>query len=124
MRYVVTDWVIDRLIDVHCGLEDAVHLHLFPIKMRSILAGSEKFQLCCVAFLLQVGCSPHMQFFLCSLYAPACTLLETPMPPCRSFCERVVNDCEALLNAFALQWPDSVNCDRFPSSGLCVGLTE
>uniref|UniRef100_A0A8C4N8T4 Frizzled class receptor 2 n=1 Tax=Eptatretus burgeri TaxID=7764 RepID=A0A8C4N8T4_EPTBU len=38
--------------------------------------------------LVKVQCSPELKFFLCSMYAPVCTVLEEAIPPCRSLCER------------------------------------
>lgn len=37
--------------------------------------------------LVKVHCSPDLQFFLCSMYAPVCTILEKAIPPCRSLCQ-------------------------------------
>ena len=34
--------------------------------------------------LVKVQCSAHLQMFLCAVYAPVCTILEYPLPPCRS----------------------------------------
>ena len=33
--------------------------------------------------LVKVECSPHLHIFLCTVYAPVCTILEEPLPPCR-----------------------------------------
>uniref|UniRef100_A0A673BVN2 Frizzled class receptor 1 n=1 Tax=Sphaeramia orbicularis TaxID=375764 RepID=A0A673BVN2_9TELE len=69
-------------------------------------------------------CSPDLKFFLCSMYAPVCTVLEQALPPCRSLCERARQGCEALMNKFGFQWPDSLACESFPVHGageLCVG---
>uniref|UniRef100_A0A3Q3AYN6 Frizzled class receptor 1 n=1 Tax=Kryptolebias marmoratus TaxID=37003 RepID=A0A3Q3AYN6_KRYMA len=74
--------------------------------------------------LVKVQCSPDLKFFLCSMYAPVCTVLEQALPPCRSLCERARQGCEALMNKFGFQWPDSLACEKFPVHGageLCVG---
>ncbi|KAL3060807.1 hypothetical protein OYC64_015198 [Pagothenia borchgrevinki] len=74
--------------------------------------------------LVKVQCSPDLKFFLCSMYAPVCTVLEQALPPCRSLCERARQGCEALMNKFGFQWPDSLACETFPVHGageLCVG---
>ncbi|XP_020355912.1 frizzled-1-like isoform X1 [Oncorhynchus kisutch] len=74
--------------------------------------------------LVKVQCSPDLKFFLCSMYAPVCTVLEQALPPCRSLCERARQGCEALMNKFGFQWPDSLACESFPVHGageLCVG---
>ncbi|XP_063242236.1 frizzled-2 [Bacillus rossius redtenbacheri] len=73
--------------------------------------------------LVKVKCSPDLQFFLCSIYAPVCTILDRPLPPCRSLCLSSRLGCEALMNKFGFPWPDDLDCDKFPETGqdLCVG---
>ncbi|XP_030056007.1 frizzled-1 [Microcaecilia unicolor] len=74
--------------------------------------------------LVKVQCSAELKFFLCSMYAPVCTVLEQALPPCRSLCERARQGCEALMNKFGFQWPESLKCEKFPVHGageLCVG---
>uniref|UniRef100_A0A8D0C523 Frizzled-1 n=1 Tax=Salvator merianae TaxID=96440 RepID=A0A8D0C523_SALMN len=74
--------------------------------------------------LVKVQCSAELKFFLCSMYAPVCTVLEQALPPCRSLCERARQGCEALMNKFGFQWPDALRCEKFPVHGageLCVG---
>ncbi|XP_060639135.2 frizzled-7 [Anolis sagrei] len=74
--------------------------------------------------LVKVQCSPELRFFLCSMYAPVCTVLEQAIPPCRSLCERARHGCEALMNKFGFQWPERLRCENFPVHGageICVG---
>ena len=73
--------------------------------------------------LVTVRCSDDVAFFLCSVYAPVCTALQTPLPPCRSLCKSVKQGCEPFLNSFGFTWPESLACDRFPEvgKGICVG---
>eukprot|EP00062_Callorhinchus_milii_P006431 gi/632946966/ref/XP_007888822.1/ PREDICTED: frizzled-7 [Callorhinchus milii] len=74
--------------------------------------------------LVKVQCSPDLRFFLCSMYAPVCTVLEQAIPPCRSLCERARQGCEALMNKFGFQWPERLRCENFPVHGageICVG---
>ena len=71
--------------------------------------------------LVKVQCSPDLLQFLCTLYAPPCTLLESPVPPCRELCESAKNGCSQLMAKFGFQWPASFNCDKFPlREGLCL----
>ncbi|CAG0878629.1 unnamed protein product [Darwinula stevensoni] len=73
--------------------------------------------------LVKVACSPDLQFFLCTVYAPVCTILDKPLPPCRSLCLSARNGCEELLNRFGFSWPDHLDCYKFPESGgseICV----
>ncbi|ELT94235.1 hypothetical protein CAPTEDRAFT_101526, partial [Capitella teleta] len=70
--------------------------------------------------LVKVRCSPYLKFFLCTMYVPVCTLIEEPIPPCRGLCLHAKNGCEGLMNKFGFQWPDTLDCDQFPVSGLCV----
>ena len=67
--------------------------------------------------LVKVQCSPELRFFLCSMYAPVCTVLEQAIPPCRSICERARQGCEALMNKFGFQWPERLRCEHFPRHG-------
>ncbi|XP_032807290.2 frizzled-2-like [Petromyzon marinus] len=74
--------------------------------------------------LVKVQCSPDLKFFLCSMYAPVCTVLEEAIPPCRSLCERARQGCETLMNKFGFQWPERLRCENFPVQGsenICVG---
>ncbi|KAK2722573.1 frizzled-2-like [Artemia franciscana] len=74
--------------------------------------------------LVKVRCSEHLQFFLCTIYAPVCTILDTAIPPCRFLCLSAKIGCEGLMNKFGFQWPESLDCKRFPEAGtdeLCVG---
>ena len=74
--------------------------------------------------LIKVNCSADIQLFLCSMYAPVCTILERPLPPCRSLCESA-RQCEKLMQKFGFPWPASFECSKFPVAGgvdeLCVG---
>ncbi|KAM3864080.1 frizzled-2-like [Diretmus argenteus] len=77
--------------------------------------------------LVKVQCSPELKFFLCSMYAPVCTVLEMAIPPCRSICERAKQGCEALMNKFGFQWPERLRCENFPVLGhghICVGQND
>lgn len=83
-------------------------------------AGFEVFQF---APLVKVGCSPDLQFFLCLLYVPLCTILDHPIPPCRSLCESA-RICETVMKTFRIDWPENLECSKFPEDGtgkLCVG---
>ena len=71
--------------------------------------------------LVKVQCSKDLKFFLCSMYAPVCTVLENPIPPCRKLCVSARNGCESLMNKFGFKWPESLRCENFPEQGLCVG---
>ncbi|XP_078700419.1 frizzled-2-like [Branchiostoma floridae x Branchiostoma belcheri] len=75
--------------------------------------------------LVKVQCSPDLKFFLCAMYAPVCTVLEEAIPPCRSLCNSARTGCEALMNKFGFQWPESLECSKFPVQGtpgkICVG---
>nr|XP_046260328.1 frizzled-7-A-like [Scatophagus argus] len=74
--------------------------------------------------VVKAQCSADLKFFLCSIYAPVCTVLEQAIPPCRSLCERARQGCEALMNKFGFQWPERLRCEVFPVHGageICVG---
>ncbi|XP_030751150.1 frizzled-2 [Sitophilus oryzae] len=75
--------------------------------------------------LISVNCSVDIQFFLCSVFLPVCTILDHALPPCRSLCLRSKEGCEGLMSNFGFHWPEFLNCDRFPDNSqpevLCVG---
>ena len=75
--------------------------------------------------LVKVHCSPELHFFLCSVYVPVCTIMDRPLPPCRPLCLSAKHGCEDLMNKFGFQWPDSLDCNKFPlvstDDELCVG---
>lgn len=63
--------------------------------------------------LIKINCSPDLKLFLCSLYAPLCTILDFPIPPCRSLCESARN-CEKVMQTFDFMWPENLECSKFP----------
>ncbi|PWA28464.1 hypothetical protein CCH79_00016344 [Gambusia affinis] len=63
--------------------------------------------------LLQTGCHPQAQAFLCSIIAPVC--LDTFIQPCRSLCVAVRDSCAPVLACQGHPWPEALNCDRFPA---------
>lgn len=72
--------------------------------------------------LVKIACSPDLQLFLCSLYVPVCTILDEPIPPCRSLCESA-RLCEGLMRHYNFNWPENLECSKFPEHGgdvLCV----
>lgn len=56
------------------------------------------------------------------MYAPVCTILDYPIPPCRNLCESARN-CEKIMNTFNFMWPENLECSKFPEDGteeLCI----
>ncbi|GAB6029468.1 Frizzled-10 [Chamberlinius hualienensis] len=74
--------------------------------------------------LIEYGCSKHLKFFLCSLFAPMCTeQVDVPIPSCRALCEEVRDSCLPVMQRFSFPWPAMLNCSRFPvpeKNGLCM----
>lgn len=69
--------------------------------------------------LVKVQCAEDLKYFLCSMYAPVCTVIESALPPCKSLCLSARNGCEGLMNKFGFSWPESLECAKFPEEGLC-----
>lgn len=83
-------------------------------------AGYEVYQ---YGALFKFDCGQDLNFFLCLLYVPLCTILDHPIPPCRSLCESA-RKCESVMKNFLFDWPESLECSKFPEDGtdkLCVG---
>ena len=87
--------------------------------------------------LVETNCSPKLQLFLCSLYAPMCTKtvssarritgsLTNNVLPCRSLCHQVKLECGTLMKLYGLKWPQGVECKGFPTDGeeTCMGTTN
>lgn len=83
-------------------------------------AGYEVFQF---APLVKVGCSPDLQFFLCLVYVPLCTILDHPIPPCRSLCESA-RVCETIMKTFRIDWPENLECSKFPEEGTAICVSQ
>ncbi|XP_063529167.1 frizzled-7-B [Cydia strobilella] len=75
--------------------------------------------------LIKVNCSPDLKFFLCSMFAPVCTILDKPIQPCRHLCESARHNCDELMANFGFSWPDYLDCSKFPVATdehvICVG---
>ena len=75
--------------------------------------------------LVEIECSPDLQFFLCSLYTPICVSnYDGPLPACRSVCERAKAGCAPLMRQYGFSWPARMGCELFPDYGdsenLCM----
>uniref|UniRef100_A0A915ENH6 FZ domain-containing protein n=1 Tax=Ditylenchus dipsaci TaxID=166011 RepID=A0A915ENH6_9BILA len=72
--------------------------------------------------LIKTKCNPHVQFFICSAFAPMCPdAMPQAVTSCRSVCEEVKRDCIQILQEFDIQWPALLNCSRFPEApSLCM----
>lgn len=75
--------------------------------------------------LVEIQCSPDLQFFLCSLYTPICVdNYDGPLPACRSVCERAKAGCAPLMRQYGFKWPVRMDCELFPDYGdsenLCM----
>uniref|UniRef100_A0A6A7FYU5 Frizzled-2-like n=1 Tax=Hirondellea gigas TaxID=1518452 RepID=A0A6A7FYU5_9CRUS len=74
--------------------------------------------------LVKYNCSADLHIFLCSVYVPVCTILPEILPPCRGMCLSAKRGCETIMNKFGFQWPESLNCNKFPigsQNEMCVG---
>ncbi|KAF6715747.1 Secreted frizzled-related protein 5 [Oryzias melastigma] len=69
--------------------------------------------------LLQTGCHPQAQAFLCSIIAPVC--LDAFIQPCRSLCVAVRDSCAPVLACQGHLWPEALDCNRFPDEeDMCL----
>lgn len=70
--------------------------------------------------LIKLKCSPYLQLFLCTLYAPICLNSKEPIPPCRNLCLSAKNGCEKHIPS---DWDKKFNCSNFPlfdNQALCI----
>lgn len=77
-----------------------------------------------------VVCSDDLLFFVCSLYLPICIenhRIKKPIKPCRSVCEKVKSDCQAVVESITgaesplLAFPE-FECDKLEDydKGVCL----
>jgi frizzled protein 1/7 len=79
--------------------------------------------------LVKIGCSPDLRLFLCAVYAPMCFdhghETDLKLLPCQSLCNSTRRACATHLKRLGLDWPEPLNCSRFPDGRnknvLCVG---
>ncbi|CAG9823567.1 unnamed protein product [Phaedon cochleariae] len=76
--------------------------------------------------LVKINCSKDLEFFLCQVFMPVCTILDYPLPPCKSLCLSAKHGCEDIMMKFGFPWPENLNCDNWPDQEdkpavLCVG---
>ncbi|CAI4230116.1 unnamed protein product [Auanema sp. JU1783] len=76
--------------------------------------------------LIKTKCNPNIQFFICSVFAPMCPLdLPQAVRSCRSVCLEVKRDCQSILDEFSIEWPDILDCAKFPEEpDLCMKPAE
>ena len=74
--------------------------------------------------LIKTGCSPYLKFFLCSVFVPVCTVMESALPPCKSLCLQAKNNCDLVMKKNGYEWPPILDCNSFPEGDLCVGQNQ
>ncbi|KAA0189764.1 hypothetical protein HAZT_HAZT007772 [Hyalella azteca] len=75
--------------------------------------------------LVEINCSPDLNFFLCSVYAPICIeYYDKQLPACRSVCERAKAGCAPIMDQYGFAWPERMDCTKLPRFGdhenLCM----
>ncbi|XP_073486600.1 secreted frizzled-related protein 4 isoform X3 [Aquarana catesbeiana] len=93
--------------------------HLHHSTQENAILAIEQYQ-----ELVEINCSPVLNFFLCAMYAPICTLefLHDPIKPCKSVCQRAKDGCEPIMKRYNHSWPENLACDDLPvyDRGVCI----
>ena len=78
--------------------------------------------------LFRYNCSNALLVLLCGVYAPFCGCCSPEntsvvLKPCRNLCYHVYDGCIGVFNEFQYQWPEILNCSKFPeqSEEMCFG---
>ena len=81
--------------------------------------------------LFRYNCSNALLVLLCSIYAPFCGFDSTSnssvvLKPCQNLCNHVYDGCIGVFNEFQYQWPEILNCEKFPQYGkeVCFGTLK
>ncbi|XP_070565062.1 secreted frizzled-related protein 3-like [Ptychodera flava] len=74
--------------------------------------------------LIATNCSEYLRFFLCSMYAPICTVQfkTDAIQPCKSVCQHARDGCEPIMLEHKVPWPEYLACDDLPvyDRGVCI----
>ncbi|CAH1787731.1 unnamed protein product [Owenia fusiformis] len=75
--------------------------------------------------LINTSCSQDvLLFFLCSMYAPICTIdfQQDPIPPCKGVCEEAKRGCLPIMLKYNVSWPEALECEQLPlyDKGVCI----
>ena len=79
--------------------------------------------------LVKTKCSKDFVFFVCSVLLPICitdseeaNIQNMIIPPCRSLCENVYNDCIQSIEKLNITWPSYLNCSGLldHDEGVCI----
>lgn len=62
-------------------------------------------------------CLRNLELFMCSLYAPRCSINYQPMGPCRSQCKTTLRRCISIITELDHLLPELRNCRQFPLTG-------
>ncbi|XP_057289884.1 frizzled-4-like [Hydractinia symbiolongicarpus] len=76
--------------------------------------------------LITSNCAKELLLFLCTTYIPICQPEYTSfrIAPCKSLCRNSRRACEPTLKKSGYEWPENLNCNKFPeqNEGVCVTL--
>lgn len=65
--------------------------------------------------LVAIQCYRHLQFFLCSVFAPLCSKeSDAPIFGCRETCQEAKKGCQPVMQRFGFDWPATLDCNRLP----------
>lgn len=56
------------------------------------------------------------------MFAPVCSVLDVPIPPCKHLCLSAKAGCEDMMRKFGYEWPEILDCDKLQKvNNMCVG---
>jgi len=75
-----------------------------------------------IEMIEKTRCSNHAVFLLCTVYSPVCFKDQDLIVPCQSTCYRVKRKCNPLMKKYGIEWPEELDCPRFPehNTGVCI----
>ncbi|KAK3768290.1 hypothetical protein RRG08_031082 [Elysia crispata] len=94
----------------------------FPNLVGHKTSGQANATLASLLPLVQSGCSPLLQDFLCGVHFPECHESQI-IVPCRSLCSEVNKSCLDTMTKMGFRWPQRIRCSVFPvdGDGDCFG---
>ena len=115
-----------QCIKINDNLRPCTNLRYSSMRMPNLLAQSSLFEV--KNFLMGfdderfLECDPFARDFICSLATPLCFdgRAQFEIPPCRTLCERVRDNCFSLLLEYGLGISNRFNCSKFENNELCM----
>ena len=126
--YEETPWKCENITSNFC-MKMKYNVTHMPNSMKNVRQVDAQMELVTYVPLVRIQCSSELELFLCSVYIPYCTeKVRQPITACRTLCERVHAACSPVMKRYGFEWPENLNCTKFPPKNdhktMCIDNSE